>query len=99
MIENLCQIETVSRKQSWPFKSISVGRFAAAFCARLISLLKTVIPACFKRESRQNRNWTPDKNIRGGAFGKFASRPSDAPQLDTGQFSLFGGQPRTPNGP
>jgi hypothetical protein len=26
---------------------------------------KSVIPACFKRESRRVRTWTPDKNIRG----------------------------------
>ena len=34
-------------------------------CVDLISFPKTVIPACFKRESRRIRNWTPDKNIRG----------------------------------
>src|SRR3990167_3198789 len=45
--------------------SISVGRFPAACCVTLIAYTKSVIPACFKRESRRIRNWTPDKNIRG----------------------------------
>jgi hypothetical protein len=36
-------------------------------CQLAVSV-KSVISACFKRESRQVRNWTPDKNIRGDAF-------------------------------
>src|SRR5438445_205892 len=40
-------------------------QFPAACCDKLISSPKTVIPACFQRESRRNRNWTPDKDIRG----------------------------------
>jgi len=30
----------------------------------------SVIPACFKRESRRVRSWTPDKSILGWRFWK-----------------------------
>ncbi len=32
-------------------------------------LLKSVIPECFYRESRRDRNWTPIKTFGGDAFG------------------------------
>jgi len=55
-----------------------------------ISFPKSVIPACFKRESRRVRNWTPDKNIPGVTpLGNFASRLSDTPLLVVGVFQLL----------
>jgi hypothetical protein len=41
------------------------GSIAAARYEKLIAYLKSIIPACFKRESRRVRDWTLDKNIRG----------------------------------
>jgi hypothetical protein len=40
--------------------------------------LESVIPECFYRESRRNRNWTPIKTFGGDAlWGKFSSPCSD----------------------
>jgi hypothetical protein len=46
-------------------EAFTVGRFLAACCVKVIFFPKSVIPACFKRESRRVQDWTPDKSIRG----------------------------------
>ena len=42
-----------------------LGTFPVACCVFATINPTSVIPACFKRESRRVRTWTPDKKIRG----------------------------------
>jgi hypothetical protein len=45
------------------------GSNSPQLAVELIFFPKTVIPACFKRESRRNSDWTSIKTFGGDAFG------------------------------
>ncbi len=51
-----------SSKIDAPLASITVGLIPRSLLCKepFTELLKSVIPECFYRESRQDRNWTPD---------------------------------------
>ena len=49
--------------------TVSTGSFPAARCVKSIGDPTSVIPACFKRESRRIRTWTPIKTFGGDGIG------------------------------
>ena len=46
-------------------ESITVGLIPRSLLRKVLfpDLLESVIPECFYRESRRDRNWTPDKTF------------------------------------
>src|SRR5439155_14344425 len=60
-------IQNTVRLEAKTIKSLQAV-LSSAYCVSFYCLSEAVIPACFKRESRRVRIWTPDKGIRGDAF-------------------------------